>query len=171
MFLWSNFIKNENHQKILILGSVFFNSMEKERLLYTSIFTLFLGFIMFMASILNNRFTYSQFISAYFVLFIIAGMIMAGTGMIMMLVWHVKNKKPYLEVVRKDHFPSYFGFGIFLLVIGITIISYYSKMQRGVYYMAMSITVAGIILLIIGLKYFAKEVLFIDMVKKENHSI
>lgn len=136
--------------------------MEKEGLLYSSIFTLFLGFILFIGTVLNKRFPYSSFISTYFVLILIIGMITAGIGMIMMLVWHVKNRRPYLEIVQKDHFPAYFGFGIFLLVIGITIISYYTNMQKGLYYMAMSVTVAGIILLIIGLRYFAKEVLFVD---------
>jgi len=77
----------------------------------------------------------------------------------MMIVWHVNNRMPFQEKVVKNHFPTYLGFGASLIIVGFTIIFYYSNLSKFMYLMSIALSIAGIIFLILGLRYYIKEVM------------
>jgi hypothetical protein len=138
--------------------------MEEEDLLFIAIFVMFLGFLIFVTSIINKRFGFATFLEIYFVLFFFFGLMISTLGLGLLVVWHVKNKKPFYVEKKKNHFPSFLGFGMLLLVIGFSLLMRYSKLNNIIYVMSIAISIMGIILLIMGLEYFIREVL----IKKKN---
>jgi uncharacterized membrane protein len=145
--------------------------MEKEGLMYTSIFTLFVGFLIFIFTILNQRFNYAQILIDYFMLFILSGIVFSIIGTILMLIWYVENRQPFQEQVTRDHFPSFFAIGALLIITGVVVFTYYGDLNKGVFYMSLSLSIAGIFILIMGLNYFVREVIFSSIKKNvSQHS-
>ncbi len=133
--------------------------MEEDDLLFAAIFVMFLGFLIFVLSIINKNFIFITFLDNYFVLFFFFGILMSVIGLALLVAWHVNNKVPYYVETKKNHFSSFLGFGMLLLVIGFVLLIRYSKLSSLVYIMSIAISIMGIILLIMGLEYFVREVL------------
>ncbi len=76
----------------------------------------------------------------------------------MLLFWHVENKKPFFEKTKQNHFPNYLGIGMVLVFIGLTVLIKYAKIHLIIYIMSASISIMGIIFLLLGLEYFIREV-------------
>ena len=133
--------------------------MERDDSLFLSIFVVFFGFLIFMSSIINKKFLFLKILDTYFILFLFFGVVSSLIGVFMMIVWHVNNRMPFQEKVVKNHFPTYLGFGAYLIIVGFTIIFYYSNLSKFMYLMSIALSIAGIIFLILGLRYYIKEVM------------
>lgn len=133
--------------------------MAYDGLLYNSVFTMFLGFIIFIVSIINKKLEYLPIVNQYYVLFLFLGIIISLIGMGMAIIWDFKNQTFFIEEVKQKQpfFMSYFSFGILLMVVGFTMIFYYSHLSKGLYIIAMVVSVSGIGLAINGLRFFLKE--------------
>ena len=136
--------------------------MAAESLLYRAIFTLFLGFIIFVSSILNKTFTVFEAINQYYVLFIFTGFIISIIGIVSALTWHFQTRLPFYEpqpkrITKVQHFTPYLAFGILLILLGFFSIYYVKIPNKNIYIMTMSISITGILLLLNGLRYFIKE--------------
>ena len=132
--------------------------MAAESLLYRAIFTLLMGFIIFVSSIINKTFEILAFMNNYFVLFLFSGFVISTTGIVYTLNWHFKNRGPFYEEQQKtSHFIPYLAFGILLILIGFISIFYIEVPSKNLFIMTMSVSITGILLLINGLRYFVKE--------------
>ena len=144
--------------------------MKKDDSLYMSIFVVFFGFLIFMSSILNKKFLFLKIMDTYFILFLFFGVFSSLIGVFMMIVWHVNNRMPFHEKTIKNHFPTYLGFGASLIIVGLTIIFYYSNLSKFMYLMSIALSIAGIIFLLQGLRYYIKEVMFIPKQQSIKHN-
>ena len=143
--------------------------MAAEEVLFKSVFTLFSGFLIFLSIILNKIHKFLSLLDSYFVLFLFSGIIISGIGISMMVVWNFKNRKPYVDTKQKRYyFIQFFSIGILMILIGFTLIYYLMAFNKNLMIISLGISVLGILLLVIGLSYFAKEVVFIR--KTPTHS-
>jgi hypothetical protein len=136
--------------------------MAKEDMMYKSIFVLFLGFLVFVMIILNKIHLFLVILDSYFVLFLFLGIIISLVGMSMLVVWNFNNRQPYFEEINSKigtHFAPYLAAGIFFIVGGFTSLYYLKGLSRVSFLVSISSSILGIMLLLIGLKYFITEVL------------
>jgi hypothetical protein len=129
--------------------------MESIDRLFTSLIITFLGFIIFIFGILSKKVSFLGFVSTYFVLVLLSGMITTALGLIFILIWHVENARPYYEAKTRD-FSNYLAFGVVLLLFSVFIVSFF-KLGRIVYLSTLTISALGIMLLVIGLRYYIKD--------------
>ena len=136
--------------------------MAVDDLPYKSIFVLFIGFLIFIAMILNKIHLFYEPLHDYFVLFLFTGIFISITGLFMGIRWNFKHRKPYYlrkKQKKTTHFMSYLAFGIILLLSSFTIIHYYHGLNKTVHLMSQIVSVGGILLLLNGLRYFIKELI------------
>ena len=136
--------------------------MAVDNLPYNSIFTLFVGFLIFIAMILNKIHMFFVPLHDYFVLFLLIGILISSGGLVMTFKWQFENRKPFYEHNQQQkrktqHFTPYLAFGILLILVGFFSIYYINIPNRNIFIMTMSISITGILLLINGLRYFVKE--------------
>lgn len=129
--------------------------MDSQDKLYMYLIVTFFGFIIFIISVLSKKITFLSFLSVYFVLVLLCGIIISGIGLMLVLMWHVGNARPYYEGSKED-FSNYLGFGIFLLLASVFIVSFFN-LGKIVFYATLILSSIGILLLVLGLKYYIKE--------------
>ncbi len=129
--------------------------MDSQDKLYMYLIVTFFGFIIFILSVLSKKITFLSFLSVYFVLVLLCGIIISGFGLMLVLMWHVGNARPYYEGNKKD-FSNYLGFGIFLLLSSVFIVSFFNLGKMG-FYATIILSSIGILLLVLGLKYYIRE--------------
>jgi len=133
--------------------------MEQEDILYVSLITIFLGFIIFLFTIINKQISAISIFDMYFVLFLFFGALIVIVGMIVLLVWHVRHRQPYQEEIKKNTFPSFLGIGAVLIVIGYIFLFHYSNLSNILYIMSLAVSITGILMLLVGLRFYIKEVI------------
>lgn len=134
--------------------------MAVDTLPYNSIFTLFVGFLIFIAMILNKIHMFFVPLHDYFVLFLFIGVSISSAGLFMVFKWQFENRKPFYEHKKQKkvtHFMPYLAFGILLILVGFFSIYYIKIPNKSIFIMTMSISITGILLLLNGLRYFVKE--------------
>ncbi len=151
-----------------------FRMNAEDILMYKSIFVLFFGFLVFVMIFLNKLHMFLSILDSYFVLFLFLGVITTIIGIIMLFVWNFKNRKPYEEeeTVKNfvnTHFTPYLISGIVFIIIGFSLL-FYLKDETGIMrIMSISSSILGIILLLVGLTYYIKEVLFKTIQRTSQH--
>ncbi|MBT3720848.1 hypothetical protein HN789_04215 [archaeon] len=132
--------------------------MKHEDSLFISIFIMFLGFLIFTLNMVNQKILIFSYLNSIYVLAFFGSIIISIIGLGMLLFWHVENKKPFFEKTKQNHFPNYLGIGMVLVFIGLTVLIKYAKIHLIIYIMSASISIMGIIFLLLGLEYFIREV-------------
>jgi len=133
--------------------------MEKEGLFYKGVFTLLSGFLLFIASILNQTYNLVPFLHDYYVLFLFTGFIFSILGIIFTFSWHFNTRSLFVNKSekRKEHYIPYLGFGVFLILIGF-FGNFYFNLSRHISLMFLIVASAGIVLMTMGALYYIKEV-------------
>ena len=80
--------------------------MEEEDVLYSSLIVIFLGFIIFLFTIINKQISVIDIVDMYFVVFLFFGLLITTVGLSVMMVWHVKHRQPFQEETRKQNWRS-----------------------------------------------------------------
>ena len=146
--------------------------MAHENLLYQSMIFTFLGFMVFLASILNKINQFIWVMDQYFVLFLFLGILITGFGIINMVVWNFRNRTPFFDDAApkpKLHFVPFLGFGMMFVIGGFTTIHYIKHLSMNLYVFAMAISITGILSMLYGLKFFLKEA-YAPSQKNPSHS-
>jgi hypothetical protein len=144
--------------------------MAAETLLYEAVFTLFTGFLIFISMILNRIHKFFSAIDTYFVLFLFTGIMMSLLGVFLMLSWNFRNIGPYQgsREQKKHPFVFFFAIGSFMIIISLTGIYYFNSIGFMTLIFRI-LSVAGIVLLTVGLFFFYREL--IEIIRKtQKHS-
>jgi len=132
----------------------------------------FLGFIIFLGSILNKINNFFWIVDKYYVLFLLFGIVVSTFGLVNMMIWNFKNKTPFFDIEQSKprlHFVPYLEVGMFMILGGFTTIHYIKKIKMGMYIISMSSSIIGILIMLYGLKFFIKEV-YNPSQKSSSHS-
>ncbi|MFH2020384.1 MAG: hypothetical protein ABIJ34_03155 [archaeon] len=140
--------------------------MDEENKFYLSLFVIFSGFMLFIFAFMNKQKLFFPTLDKYYVLLVLAGIFTGIFGASMMLAWHVRNRKPFEDTFTKTHFPSFFAIGALLLFSGLSFYFFYAKGRVLVFEMSMTASIMGIILLMLGLRYYVQEALFAKKMQK-----
>lgn len=135
--------------------------MASEDILYESIFTIFSGFLIFLAIIINKMHQFLAILDSYFVLFLFLGIVLTIIGISMSLLWNFNNRKPYEEAIiieEKKHFPAYFVSGSIMLLVSFTL-RYYFRVNAAYNFLLNAAGISGIILLTAVLYVYINEVI------------
>jgi peptidoglycan/LPS O-acetylase OafA/YrhL len=136
--------------------------MAAEDVLIKSVITVFSGFLLFIALILNRVYSFIDVLDSYYVLFLFSGIIISLLGGILAMVWHFENRKPYIDERIKQprtHFTPYLSFGILLVIIGFVVQHNFHDLSQSFSIMSLLLSISGIGMLVVGLRYFVIEVL------------
>ena len=135
--------------------------MAKDDILYKSIFLIILGFLIFVLITFNKTNGLFPFLASYFVIFLISGILISSTGIIFYFVWDFKNRKPYFEQTgrTKTHFASFLSYGVILTFLSLYARYYFKGISSGFNLMLLAVSTGGILLMLIGLRFFIKEVI------------
>ncbi len=131
-----------------------------EPLLYKSLFTIYSGFIVFLATIINRTLNFLEILDQYFVIFFFSGVLISITGIVMMFMWNFNNREPYYEnkEENKKHFAPYLTLGSIFVLTGFTYIFYIRDITQTTFIIATGASMIGILLSLKGLRFFVKEV-------------
>jgi len=134
--------------------------MAAETLLYEAVFTLFAGFLVFISMILNRIHKFFEALDTYFVLFLFTGILMSFLGVFLMVTWNFKNRGPYEgATIKQDHpFVRYFTIGNIFIMLSLTGIYYFNAIGYLTFIFRV-FSISGILILSVGLFFFAKELL------------
>ena len=137
--------------------------MAYDDLLFKSIFTLFLGFLTFLSIILNKIYMVIGILDNYFVLFFFGGIAVSVSGIVMLVIWHFRNRKPFYEENEVKapplRFVPYLSLGAVFTISGLFVRFHFSGSGMELFVISMASSILGILLLLNGLRHFIKEVI------------
>jgi len=107
--------------------------MKQDQLLFSSLFAVFFGFLIFILSIMNQGLRLIAIFTTYYVLFLLLGLVIMLTGFVFMLIWHVSNRQPFEDKENKrESFYGYLALGIFSLTMGfLYMLCFHFRKHRG----------------------------------------